>query len=254
MADARAPQEDGRSGSRLSALESGIRRLEFALWQSPSGTCHRLSPVPCQENVMSELPQTPIGRALRHEIAAIHSNWLWFVILGIALIVLGTIALGAPVVASLATTLVLGSLFLVSGLFEVVGAFWSRHWSGTLIVLLSGILTAVLGFVLLSNPRGGTSGLTVLIASFLFVSGIFKVVAALSYRVGAWIWLVFSGAIDVLLALLIWRTLPSSGLVLVGVLVGFNLIVRGVTWIMIGLSVRRLSVGKPVEVPASSAG
>jgi uncharacterized membrane protein HdeD (DUF308 family) len=199
---------------------------------------------------MSELPQMPIGRALRHEIAAIRSNWFWFVVLGIALAVLGVIALCAPVIASLATAIALGSLLLVSGLFEIVGSFWARHWSGTLVVLLSGILTAVLGFLLLERPLEGTLGLTVLIMSFLFVDGIFKVAAALSHRVGAWLWLVFSGVIDVLLALIIWRGLPGIGLVVVGVLVGINLIVRGVTWIMIGLEVKKL----PVEVPASTAG
>lgn len=189
---------------------------------------------------MTGPPDAPIARALGHEIESIRSNWLWFVLLGFGLIVLGTIALGSPVVASLATTMVLGALFLVSGLFELVGAFWARHWSGTLVVLLSGVLSAVLGFMMLNHPARGSLALTVLIAAFLFVSGFFKVSAALSYRIGAWRWIVLGGAVDVLLAVLIWTGFPTTGLVVVGVLVGIALIFRGVTWLMIGLAVRKL--------------
>ena len=203
---------------------------------------------------MSELPTTPMTRTLAHEIEAIRGNWLWFVILGIALIVLGMVALGTPVIATHAIVMVLGSLFLASGLFEILGAFWARKWSGTLIVLLSGILTAVLGFILLEHSIVGALALTVLILSFLLVSGIFKVAAALSHRVGAWLWLVFSGVVDVLLALLIWKGLPETSLIVVGILVGINMIVRGLTWIMIGLSIRSLvsvvTTPEPAPEPA----
>lgn len=189
---------------------------------------------------MTELPNTPLGRALGHELESVRSNWLWFVILGVCLIVLGMVALGSPVVASLATAMVLGSLFLVSGLFEVVGSFWARQWSGTFVMLLSGLLTAVLGFMLLNHPAQGSLAITVLIASLLFVSGFFKIAAALSYRIGAWLWIVLSGAIDVLLAGMIWKEFPASGLVVVGVLVGITMIFRGVTWIMIGMTVKKI--------------
>lgn len=202
---------------------------------------------------MSDLPTTPMMRTLGHEIAVIRGNWLWFVILGIALIVLGMVALGAPMIASLATAMAFGVLFLASGLFEIVGAFWARKWSGTLIVLLSGILTAVLGFILLKHPFEGTLALTVLILSFLLVSGLFKVAAALSHRVGAWLWLVFSGAVDVLLALLIWKGLPETSLVVVGILVGINMIVRGLTWIMIGLSVKGQPTVATLPAPEPAA-
>jgi len=186
------------------------------------------------------LPDTPLRAAIRHELQAIRANWLWLVILGIALIALGVVLLGSPVIATLATVTMLGILILVVGGMEVVGSFWCRDWSGFFLELLSGILGIVLGLMLLTNPIQGGITLTVLLAAFLFVGGIFKVAAALAHRFGGWGWLLLSGAIDIALGLMIWLELPASGLTIIGLLVGISFIFRGVSWLMVGLTVRKL--------------
>ena len=190
------------------------------------------------------LPDAPLRNVIRHEIEAIRGKWIWLVALGIALIVLGTILLGSPVIATLATVTVLGVLILVAGSFEVVGAFWCREWSGFFLALLSGILGVVVGLMLLGNPIEGGIVLTVLLASFLFVAGIFKSVAALSHRFGGWGWLLLSGIIDIVLGVFIWLELPMSGLTIIGLLIGISMIFRGVSWLMIGLTLKQLP--KPV--------
>jgi uncharacterized membrane protein HdeD (DUF308 family) len=78
----------------------------------------------------SSLPETPLRNVIRHELQAIRGKWIWLLALGIALIVLGVVLLGFPVIATLATVTVLGALILVGGGMEVVGAFWCREWSG----------------------------------------------------------------------------------------------------------------------------
>ena len=77
-----------------------------------------------------------------------------------------------------------------------------------------------------------------MLASFLFVGGIFKVVASLSHKFGGWIWLLISGAIDVALGVLIWSELPTSGLTIIGLLLGISTVFRGVSWLMLGLTLR----------------
>ena len=67
------------------------------------------------------LPETPLRKVIRHELQAIRGKWIWLVVLGIALIVLGTILLGSPVIATLATMTTLGVLILLGGGMEVVG-------------------------------------------------------------------------------------------------------------------------------------
>ncbi|MGA2700919.1 MAG: hypothetical protein ABSH35_07460 [Isosphaeraceae bacterium] len=49
-----------------------------------------------------------------------------------------------------------------------------------------------------------------------------------------------SGAIDVVLGVMIWRELPMSGLTIIGVLVGISIIFRGVSWLMVGFALKRL--------------
>src|SRR3974377_1879676 len=100
----------------------------------------------------TRLPETPLRKVIRHELQAIRGKWIWLVVLGIALIVLGTILLGSPVIATLATVTTLGVLILIEGVMELVGAFWCREWSGFFLELLSGILGIVVGLMLLGNP------------------------------------------------------------------------------------------------------
>jgi len=181
----------------------------------------------------------PLRKAIRHELQAIRGKWIWLVALGIALIVLGTIFLGAPVIATLATVTALGILILVGGGMEVVGAFWCQEWSGFFLALLSGILGVVVGLMLLGNPIQAGITLTILLASFLFVGGTFKAVAAVAQRFEGWGWMLLSGAIDVVLGVMIWRGLPMSGLTIIGVLMGISIIFRGVSWLMVGFALKR---------------
>jgi uncharacterized membrane protein HdeD (DUF308 family) len=144
------------------------------------------------------------------------------------------------VVSTLATVTVLGALILVAGAAEAVGAFWCREWSGFFLAVLSGTLGVVIGLMLLANPIRGGITLTILLASFLFVGGIFRAVAALAHRVEGWVWLLASGVIDIALGVLIWRELPASGLTIIGLLVGISILFRGVWWLMLGFALRRI--------------
>src|SRR4029077_783532 len=122
-----------------------------------------------------------------------------FVILGITLVVLGVIALGSVVIASLAAAVAIGILLLLAGVGEVIGAFWCRGWSGFFLELLSGVLSIVVGLLFLRAPLNALAALTLLVACFLLVGGIFKIVAAVSHRFAAWGWPVASGIIDLIL-------------------------------------------------------
>jgi uncharacterized membrane protein HdeD (DUF308 family) len=187
---------------------------------------------------------TPIDRplvaVLGHELTALRGNWLWFVVLGIALVVLGSVAISSAAFASLATALVLGMLILVSGIGETVGAFWCRGWSGFFFHLLSGVLSIVIGAFFLKAPIDALLTLTLLVACFLLVGGIFKIVAAASYRFATWGWPLVSGLIDVILGVMIWMEWPGSAFWVIGLFVGISLLFRGFNWIGLGLALRSL--------------
>jgi uncharacterized membrane protein HdeD (DUF308 family) len=193
-----------------------------------------------EEWVMSTTYERPLGVEFRHELTALRGNWFWFVLLGIALIVLGIIALGALWLATLATAVAIGALLLVSGIVETIGSFWSWRWSGFLLHLLSGVLSIVVGVMFLRAPVDAVLALTLLLACLLTVGGIFKIVAALTYRFGAWGWPLVSGIIDLVLGVLIWLEWPASALWVIGMFVGISLLFRGFNWIGLGLGLRTL--------------
>src|SRR4051812_24668180 len=182
----------------------------------------------------------PLAGALRHELAALRGNWFWFVLLGIALIILGTIALSSVVIASLAAAVAIGALMLAGGVAETVGAFWSRGWSGFFLHLLSGVLSVVVGALFLRAPVDAVFALTLLLACLLMVGGIVRAVAALSFRFAGWGWPLAGGIIDVILGLMIWMAWPEASLWVVGLFVGISLVFRGVDWIGLGAALRAL--------------
>jgi uncharacterized membrane protein HdeD (DUF308 family) len=189
---------------------------------------------------MTTVSERPAAEGGRQELGALRGSWFWFVLLGVALVVLGIIALGSLWVASLATAVAIGVLLLVSGVTEVIGAFWSWRWSGFLLHLLSGVLAIVVGGLFLRAPLDALLALTLLLACFLMVGGIFKIVAALSHRFAAWGWPLVSGIIDVILGIMIWMDWPASALWVLGLFVGISLIFRGFNWIGLGLAFRSL--------------
>jgi uncharacterized membrane protein HdeD (DUF308 family) len=189
---------------------------------------------------MSLIPEERPLAALRHGLDALQGNWMWFLILGIALVVIGVIAIGSAVAATFATVVVFGVLLILGGLAEIVGAFWSRRWSGFFINLLSGVLELVVGLLFVRDPGNAALAMTLLLACFLLVGGIFRMAASFSVRYRSWIWPFLGGLIDLLLGLMIWAQWPFSGLWVIGLFVGISLIFRGWTWIMLALALKSL--------------
>ena len=181
-----------------------------------------------------------LRQELRHGLDALRGDWFWFVILGVSLVVLGIVALGSVVVASLAAAAAIGVLLLLGGAAEAVGAFWCRGWSGFFLEMLSGVLSIVVGLLFLRAPAGALAALTLLLACFLMVGGFFKIVAAVVYRFAAWGWSLAGGIIDVILGVMIWQEWPASALWVIGLFVGINLLFRGFNWIALGLALRSL--------------
>ena len=189
---------------------------------------------------MSTTYERPAIADLRHAANAIRGNWMWFVVLGVALIVLGFIALGSPWIAALATAVVIGALMLIGGVSETIGAFWCRGWSGFFFHLLSGVFSIVVGALFLRAPVDALLALTLVLSCFLMVGGLFKIIATLSYRFAAWGWPLLSGLIDFILGVMIWQEWPASALWVIGLFVGISLLFRGFNWIGLGLSLRSL--------------
>jgi uncharacterized membrane protein HdeD (DUF308 family) len=178
---------------------------------------------------------------MRHALVALRDNWPWLVFIGMGLVALGCVALASPWVATLATAVMIGAVVAVAGLAEIAGVFWSRRWSGFFVHLLSGVLSVIVGLLFVCAPAGAALALTLPLACLLMLGGIFKIVAALNYRFAAWGWPLASGIIDLALGVLMLAEWPASGLWVIGLFVGINLLFRGFNWIGLGVALATLS-------------
>lgn len=149
--------------------------------------------------------------------------------MGILLIVGGTLALFAAVLTSLVSVIYLGVLLLIVGVLEIVSAFRMRRSAPFLVYLLAGLLTIVVGALFLYRPLASLASLTLLVAGYLFASGLFRGVHALVDRYPRWGWDLAYSIVALALGATIVALWPFSSLWVVGAVVASEIIARGVT-------------------------
>jgi uncharacterized membrane protein HdeD (DUF308 family) len=166
--------------------------------------------------------------------------WGWYLALGIVLIVLGTIAIGSTFVMTIASVFFFGWLLIIAGVMAVIHAFWHKRWAGFFLDLLTGILYVVAGWMMVTNTKESALLLTLIIAMFLVFEGVFRIVAALTARYPHWGWVLFNGIISLALGVMIWWQWPYSGLWVIGLFVGIEMLLNGWSLVMLSLMGRKL--------------
>lgn len=188
---------------------------------------------------MSSGSMNPQGNLGLEGLGNLRKNWGWLFTLGVAMIVIGVAAICLPIVATLAIEIVIGWLLIAGGIVHGIHAFSARQWGGGLMNVLAAILYVVVGFMLLAHPVAGVLTLTILLASFFFVEGIFKIIMSLEMRsMTNWGWLLASGLIALALSAMIWMGWPATAAWVIGLLVGIDLIFGGWAMVFVALSAR----------------
>jgi uncharacterized membrane protein HdeD (DUF308 family) len=180
---------------------------------------------------------------LRSEMSAtVKAHWKAFLFEGILLAVLGLAAMVVPPLASLAVTIFLGWMFLISGIGGLIVTFWARNMPGFWWSLISAALAVFAGMVLLAKPEQGVLTLTIVVGAYFLAEGVATIMYALEHRrelSERWSWLLFGGLMDILIAFLIISGLPGSAEWAIGLLVGINLLFGGATLIGMALAARK---------------
>jgi uncharacterized membrane protein HdeD (DUF308 family) len=174
--------------------------------------------------------------------AAVREHWKAFLFEGILLVVLGLAAMIAPLIASLAFTIFLGWMFLISGVAGLAMTFWARQMPGFWWSLLSAALALGAGLVLLARPAQGVLTLTIVVGAYFLAEGVTTIMYALEHRrelSERWSWMLFSGLLDILIAAMIIAGLPGSAAWAIGLLVGINLLFGGASLIGMALAARK---------------
>jgi uncharacterized membrane protein HdeD (DUF308 family) len=182
---------------------------------------------------------TKLQSAMR---AAVSEHWKAFLFEGILLVILGLAAVIIPPLASLAVTIFLGWMFLISGIAGLVVTFWARQMPGFWWSLISAALAVAAGIILLARPMQGVLTLTIVVGAYFLAEGVASIMYALEHRrelSERWSWMLFSGLLDILIAGMIIAGLPGSAEWAIGLLVGINLVFGGASLIGMALAARK---------------
>ncbi len=180
----------------------------------------------------------------RPTLEEIKKNSSWIIGLGIVSIILGTLAIMFAFTSTVLSVIFFGCLLLSIGVLEGVKSFTIKPWGTFLLHLILSVLFVVGGISIILYPTINAITLTLVLAAFLAVSGIMKMIFALVKQVPHKFWLFLNGALGLLLAILIWKQWPFSGLWVLGMFIGIDMIFTGWTWIMLALAARKSAQGR----------
>ena len=168
-------------------------------------------------------------------------SWIWMAAFAVLSLVGGALALADPFAATLAATLLAGWFFMLLGGLQIIQSFQVQGWGGFVWALLFGVLSLVVGVSLVFNPLAGMVSLTLLVAVLLVVTGAIKTFYAFSLRpVTGWGWVLVSGLLSIVLAVLIMSNFPYAAGTVLGIFLAVELISNGVLFLFVALGLRKL--------------
>ena len=178
-----------------------------------------------------------LGDSLR----ALRAKWGWIVALGVIFMLAGVIALGSVVVATEWAVLIVGIMMVMAGVAEIIAAFSVKGWGKAIVWGLLGLLYVAAGVVAIERPLMAAAVLTLFLGIALMAGGIVRMFLAWHMREAGkpWGWVVVSGLISLLLGAMIIAQWPYSGLYVLGIFLGIDLIFIGSSWFTIGLALKR---------------
>lgn len=158
-----------------------------------------------------------------------------FLFFGIALLILGIVAVGSQFLFTMGTVIFFGALLLMAGVSELIHTIVSKQ-EKKMFNVLSSIAYIVTGCLTLGNPLLGALSLTLIMAAFFVISGMVRIAYGVAHRhEGHWGWFILGGIINLILGLMIAVGWPATGLWMIGLFVGIEMIFHGTSWIMLAL-------------------
>jgi uncharacterized membrane protein HdeD (DUF308 family) len=172
---------------------------------------------------------------------------------GIAMIVIGILAILAPMTSGIVFDMLFGALFIGAGVVEMIEAFRTGTWQRGVLLALLGIVTVAAGVLYIARPVVGLVVLTVVFIAYLVFAGAFRIVMAFQLPRGApgKFWAFLSGIVTLVLAYLAIAQMPNISSWLIGTFIGVSLIFAGTARISLARGINHAAgmVGTPPLTP-----
>jgi uncharacterized membrane protein HdeD (DUF308 family) len=167
-------------------------------------------------------------------------NWGWFLAFGIVLIVLGIAAVVRSVTATVASMVFFGWVLVFAGIVEFVDAFMVGKWAGFFLHLLAAILFGITGILMVARPMISAEAVTFVMSLFFLIAGLYQLIGAAWTHVPGWGWQALNGVIASVMGGLVLAGWPVTGLWVIGLYVGIDLIFAGWSWVAMALDLHKM--------------
>jgi len=189
---------------------------------------------------MSDL-RTQRPHSLEWAMERISRRWPYMAALGALFVVLGLLALTLVVSATIASVVMIGLFMAIAGGSEIVVGFNARTWSRFFLWVAAGLFYLVAGAIALAQPLLAALVFTLMLGAGLLATGLIRLWLAAHLPPGRRSLALFSGAVTLLLGLVIVLGWPGNSVLILGVLLGIDLLVYGAHWIFVALALRRVA-------------
>jgi uncharacterized membrane protein HdeD (DUF308 family) len=161
-----------------------------------------------------------------------------FLIEGCIFVILGLLAIALPTVFTLGVEQFLGWLLVIGGVvggyrFITLHNYREKGWLTSLLITALYIIT---GGMLIAYPLSGILSLTLLLAFFMLLDGISKIIYAFKTKIPHYGWLIFSGILSLLIAAIIVSGFPGTASWVLGLLFGINMLFAGAALLSLGFA------------------
>lgn len=167
-------------------------------------------------------------------------KWKSFLGWGIALVLLGLLAISYSTFATLVSVIIFGFFLLGAGILVIMDAFhfWKNKKSSFFLQLLMGLLYGFVGLSCIFSPMPGSLSLTFLMGTLFVILGVYRIFGSFSFGLPSSGWILCSGLITFLLGILILTGWPSTGLYIIGLFLGIDLLFLGMNYIMMAFALK----------------
>lgn len=187
----------------------------------------------------STLPDPKTRRAtLGTAMERLRHRWAWFVAIGLLALGLGVLALGLVVHATVTTVFIVAAFMILKGGSEISLGLNQKSWGREILFILTGLFYIVAAAFALARPLSAAEVLTLMLGAALLVAGGVRTWIGAHMHSHARTMVILGGLFTALVGLLVVFGWPANSLVVLGTLLGVDLIVTGAMWFGFGLRLR----------------
>jgi uncharacterized membrane protein HdeD (DUF308 family) len=186
----------------------------------------------------SSLPIRPAASHSHVTMERLRHRWGWFVALGALAVLFGLVALALVISATLAAVYAIAVFMIIAGGSEIVVGLGSKSWGRAFLWVVAGLFYIVAGAFALAQPGHAAVILTLMLGISLVATGITRIYIGSHLHTHARTMVIVGGVVTLLVGLLVIMGWPNNSIIILGTLLGVDLLFTGVTWIGFGLRLR----------------